>query len=83
MKFCHIAQSAPAFVNSLFENFVMGRMDPEVFGAYLIAEFIGGYMAFRFARQIWWVGLSKDHVGQYADFLCTLTYKVRNPKLPI
>src|SRR5205823_4319458 len=28
---------------------------------YLAAEICGGYLAFRFARHLWWIGISPDH----------------------
>jgi hypothetical protein len=52
------------------------RISNGIFGIVFVAELIGGYLAYRCARQIWYFAMSGDHSAFYQRFDCRLGFKV-------
>ncbi len=58
------------------ERVAFGTINIAAFLVFFAAQLLGGYLAFRAARQLWWVGLSVDHASQFSNFPCAVVHKV-------
>lgn len=69
-----------AFISPLMpiEMFMRSQISAEKFLTLLLAETIGGSMAFRLANTLWYYSLaySMDHHAIYDNLPCSITYKV-------
>ncbi|VDK45961.1 unnamed protein product [Anisakis simplex] len=74
------AMNRGAFVSPLkpIEMFYFGSIDSDRLLSVLAGEFLGGYSAYRLARQLWYwsLNLATDHASSYATTHCKLMYKV-------